>query len=68
MNETEILDTETETLPVLGGWDSIDTEQILLFLDNIELFKWIGLYIVGGLFGIISLLAALIFFVAWRSA
>lgn len=59
---------ETETLPTLGGWDFITLEQIMLFLDNIELFKWIGLYIVGGLFGIMSLLVVLIFFVAWRSA
>lgn len=61
------MNDETETLPTLGGWDYTTFEQITIFLDNIELLKWIGLYIVGGLFGIMGMLAALIFFVAWRA-
>jgi len=55
------------TVPTLTGWDSVTPEQIEAFLDNIELLKYIGLYLIGTVFGLIALAIAVIFFVAWRS-
>lgn len=65
MNEgTEVI---VEPVPTLGGWDSVTPEQISVFLENIEILKYVGLYLIGTVFGLIALLIAVIFFVAWRS-
>jgi len=65
MNEEEVI--VEPSVPVLSGWDSVTPEQIQAFLENIDAIKYIGLYLIGSVFGLIALLIAVIFFVAWRS-